>query len=369
MKTLTFEDIREQYNYDQVIQYFNIPISFDNKICCPFHEDDTPSHLINEKSGYCFGCGWSGSTFDFVQQFLKLSVKNTFYWFESHQLPTARKQSYSPTSYEGPVNPELVSYWHSLFDAYALFKEQRLFEPETTAWYQIGFRPDWNAYVIPFWRGLPGQSEIDIVQFRKLEGLPKYVGLKGHNRTSFMNAHVLKEEQAYVLVFFGSFDAILALQDGLCAVGMNGSNISKKDVERIQELFKKQSTIIIIPDNSPQEFTPAYALAEILGATVKFFPESCPEGTDYIDYRKSHSVLQFEYEVLSRLPSVNEQVLENCISLVQKGDPYNLLEHHVKGVPAFIAAHLSVACDLNLWDVCDLDSLVTKTHQIIQGGW
>lgn len=35
---------------------------------CPFHEDHDPSFSIKNNYGYCFGCGWKGSTIDFVMQ-------------------------------------------------------------------------------------------------------------------------------------------------------------------------------------------------------------------------------------------------------------------------------------------------------------
>lgn len=45
------------------------------KTHCPVHEDDTPSLSINPDRGtfHCFGCGWSGDAFDFLQKTEHLS--------------------------------------------------------------------------------------------------------------------------------------------------------------------------------------------------------------------------------------------------------------------------------------------------------
>jgi len=375
MKPLTFEDVRERVNYEQVIGFFKIEIGYDNKCLCPFHKEDTPSHAVYEKSGHCYGCHRSWDSFAFVQEYLNLSIKDAFRWFEQHlnDLPPQSERKYEQAHYEGPVNRELVDYWHKqlTLEHYAYFEQERLLDKETVDWYQLGYRPDWNAYSVPFWRGLPRQSEVDVMQFRLLDREPKYIGLKGHNRTSFMNAHLLVVPQEYVLVLFGSFDAILAHQDGLTAVGLNGSNISKRDKNRIRDLFQQQNRVIIVPDNTPAEFGPAYELAKLLDADVKFFPQTCPENVDYIDFRKKHSVLEFEYKVLGRLPPVEEETLTNLVTLINAGDRYNIVPVYAWKckVPAFMAAHLSAECGMDLWGVRSYNDLVERVEHQLKGGF
>jgi hypothetical protein len=36
--------------------------------CCPFHNDGTPSLIVDQRGWKCFGCGAGGSAFDFVMQ-------------------------------------------------------------------------------------------------------------------------------------------------------------------------------------------------------------------------------------------------------------------------------------------------------------
>ena len=45
------------------------------KACCPFHQEKTPSFVINANKGFyhCFGCGASGDSIKFVMEYEKLS--------------------------------------------------------------------------------------------------------------------------------------------------------------------------------------------------------------------------------------------------------------------------------------------------------
>jgi len=206
----------------------------------------------------------------------------------------------------------------------------------------IGWRPDYEGYAIPFWRGVPFESEIDIVQFRLQNGKSKYVGLKNHNRGSIINAELLQQETPYLIVVFGTFDPILAWQDGLYMVGTNGSNPFKADEkERVQQLFANHKNIYIVPDNSPGEVNPAYKLAEWIGGTVCFYPEGSEAGMDYIKYRQTHTALDFLTDVVKVTPDhpVKQELVEDLLSLLQAGDTMNLAQYHIQmrgvGLPVY----------------------------------
>lgn len=48
--------------------------------CCPFHDEKTPSFVVNPAKGFfkCFGCGEGGNAFQFVQKYEKLSAYDTY---------------------------------------------------------------------------------------------------------------------------------------------------------------------------------------------------------------------------------------------------------------------------------------------------
>lgn len=46
-------------------------------ICCPFHQEKTPSMRVHENYFYCFGCGEKGDVITFVQKLFNLSFADT----------------------------------------------------------------------------------------------------------------------------------------------------------------------------------------------------------------------------------------------------------------------------------------------------
>lgn len=63
---LTMREVFEQYGYTADRKGF---------ICCPFHEEKTPSMRIYEKDYHCFGCGEHGDVITFVQKLFNLSFQ------------------------------------------------------------------------------------------------------------------------------------------------------------------------------------------------------------------------------------------------------------------------------------------------------
>ena len=301
---------------------------------------------------YCFGCRHSADTYTLAKELLEkrdhtpYSYAQVLAWFADTRFPDKSGRTYDRGAhYIGAVHPSLVDYWHSQLDEekYQRLASERLLTPDTVRRYKLGWRPDFNEWSIPFYRGEPGLSEIDIVQFRRTDGTePKYIGLGGHNRGSIMNAHLLQWPQEYIVVLFGAYDPILALQDGVLAVGSNGCFPWRHDEkERVQALFEQQRCIFIVPDNTPQEYVSAYRLAEWIAAEVRLFPTDLPAGCDYIDYRKlGYSAEDFKRDVLGITPitAVDVEVIDSIVMYLRCGDPYALSAARVRintaGVPA-----------------------------------
>lgn len=63
---LTMREVLERYGYTADRKGF---------ICCPFHNEKTPSMRIYEKDYHCFGCSEHGDTITFVQKLFNLSFQ------------------------------------------------------------------------------------------------------------------------------------------------------------------------------------------------------------------------------------------------------------------------------------------------------
>ena len=70
------EEIKKRVQIKDYIEQ-NVHLKFNdkNKICCPFHNEKTPSFQVNEEKGvyYCFGCHKSGDVLQFAMDFHGLS--------------------------------------------------------------------------------------------------------------------------------------------------------------------------------------------------------------------------------------------------------------------------------------------------------
>lgn len=57
----------------EAAEYYGLEVNRSNMVCCPFHDDRTPSMKLNEDYFYCFGCGATGDVIDLVARLFNLS--------------------------------------------------------------------------------------------------------------------------------------------------------------------------------------------------------------------------------------------------------------------------------------------------------
>ena len=73
------EQIKNLYSMKDILERYRLPQP--NRagfICCPFHKEKTASMKIYKDSFYCFGCGFGGDIFDFVQKMDGISFKEAY---------------------------------------------------------------------------------------------------------------------------------------------------------------------------------------------------------------------------------------------------------------------------------------------------
>lgn len=257
---------------------------------CPAHSEKTPSTKVYDSYFHCYGCGGHWMLIQFAALVRNISFYEALVWIEENfaNFPKETEHYVASTSaeYRGPVNPELVEMWHKAFTPERRnILHRRLITDDTINKLRLGWRTESEAISIPFWRGVPASSLVDIVQFRSTKAEDKrYFGLTGHNRPSIINSHVIGT--GAVLLLFGTFDAILCAQDGMAAISTNGSSTFIRNADNLDRLKSqlKGCRIYIIPDKTETETRSAYVLAEQLNAKVRHFPDSMP-GKDYNQLR------------------------------------------------------------------------------------
>ena len=68
-----FTQIKMAVSVKEAAEYYGLEVNRGNMVCCPFHNDRTPSMKLNEDYFYCFGCGASGDVIDLVARLFNLS--------------------------------------------------------------------------------------------------------------------------------------------------------------------------------------------------------------------------------------------------------------------------------------------------------
>ena len=68
-----YEQLKNQLTPKHVTERYGPPIHRGNMICCPFHDDRTPSMKLYDDHFYCFGCQKPGDVIDLAAQLLRLT--------------------------------------------------------------------------------------------------------------------------------------------------------------------------------------------------------------------------------------------------------------------------------------------------------
>ena len=68
-----FTQIKMGVSVKEAAEYYGLEVNRGNMVCCPFHNDRTPSMKLNEDYFYCFGCGATGDVIDLVAKLFNLS--------------------------------------------------------------------------------------------------------------------------------------------------------------------------------------------------------------------------------------------------------------------------------------------------------
>ena len=71
------EIIKDRLTMREVLLHYGYEPNRAKFICCPFHNEKTPSMKIYEQDFHCFGCGEHGDTISFVQKLFGLSFPDT----------------------------------------------------------------------------------------------------------------------------------------------------------------------------------------------------------------------------------------------------------------------------------------------------
>ena len=75
--TYIANEIKNRIDTIEAFEYYGLQPNRKGFICCPFHNEKTPSMKVYKGNGgyHCFGCGEHGGVIDFVMKYFNLSFK------------------------------------------------------------------------------------------------------------------------------------------------------------------------------------------------------------------------------------------------------------------------------------------------------
>ena len=149
-----------------------------HKACCPFHNEKTPSFVVNpeRQSWHCFGaCAEGGDLFTFAQKLHGWDFKEALRELANEagvqlepQTPEQRTRSDRQERLRGMLSDAAEFYQRELHRetgafAYDYLRANRGISPETAQVFQLGYAPDSWDYMLKSLRNL-GYSDDDIVE-------------------------------------------------------------------------------------------------------------------------------------------------------------------------------------------------------------
>ena len=324
---------------------------------------DTKGHLyFNSVTGqyYCHRCGAKGNLV-------------TLGWAGSNTGETAHSKSCIPTTARADILEAATSFYdEGLTPGAREYLYGRSFADDTIQQFRLGYasgglrehlarhgcdpdqvkasglvRDDGRDY---FYRRLiiPYIESGRVVTLRGRmwpdgpEQVPKYLSLPGDSVRLF-NSDAIRRNPKLLLLCEGELDAMIAVQNGIAAVGVPGAMNFKPEWA---EFFSQDTPIAVVfdPDRAGEQGT--LKVIEAFGPLVRVV--RLPEGLDVNDYFKTHSREDFDLFVqqaqdpirylLSRIPPTADKtelprLLEPVVSALAKMDKATTeayLSHEIK---------------------------------------
>jgi DNA primase catalytic core len=119
---MEISDIKANLSITTVLSNYNLHPDKHNKICCPFHEEKTPSFTIYPKTNtfHCFGCGMSGDCIELIQLKENLSKHEAIKKAESfiEPLPVVKEPVIKPKPEELQTPEERTRILTKIFEGF-----------------------------------------------------------------------------------------------------------------------------------------------------------------------------------------------------------------------------------------------------------
>ena len=149
MRFDSVQKIKESVTMREVLERYGFDVDRKGFVCCPFHNEKTPSMKIYGGDGgyHCFGCGEHGDVITFVQRFFGLTFREALSridadfslgLFGNHSFEELRKSHYKRIAFQAKRDREKEErnkldeeYWSSFDEWKRLDDNRRKYSPKS----------------------------------------------------------------------------------------------------------------------------------------------------------------------------------------------------------------------------------------------
>jgi DNA primase len=290
MATIDVAAIKAAHPIESVIERMTGQRIERNKICCPFHDDGSPSLHVYEDGGWkCFGCGLGGDVFSFVGYLRHgLQYDSSAHFIEIAGSLGSLEITPQPARIAKPKPPkpqmniglDAVVGWHESMPASRrAYWHSRGLTDQTISEFMLGF--DGQRYTIPsLYRlqpfGVKRRKAADIDDGNEA----KYTSIYG-SRVGIFNSDTLLSADT-VIICEGEIDTMLLHQNNIRAVSSTGGAGSWRD--KWAQHFTHIQRVFVLYDNDEAGRKGARTIqASIRRAQVLTLPEGVGDVGELFD--------------------------------------------------------------------------------------
>ena len=243
-RAITVEDLKHHIRIDDIISYYTNKESLKKSrdgyfILCPFHNEKTPSFLVNTHRNlfFCHGCKVGGDAISFVMEYKKMD-------FIQAMEEIASIYNYELDLNKNDMMKELDEKTERLLsnkEAMNYLKERSI-NIEIIKKFNIGF--DKGRIYLPIFRN---KTHIGYTARTIKDDRPKYLHSKGLDRKNLLYGyrHIL-DNVDNIFITEGVFDTISLTKPNYNAVAVLGAGLSEIQCKMIES---KTESVILCFDN------------------------------------------------------------------------------------------------------------------------
>ncbi|MEE0968186.1 MAG: CHC2 zinc finger domain-containing protein [Clostridia bacterium] len=147
MRIDAVKTIKDRLKMREVLERYGYTADRKGFICCPFHNEKTPSMRIYEKDYHCFGCQEHGDIITFIQKLFGLSFQDTLRKIDAdfglniygdHSFEELRRSHYQQQALQAKREREKRErekveneYWAAFDEWKRLDDNRRLYRPKS----------------------------------------------------------------------------------------------------------------------------------------------------------------------------------------------------------------------------------------------